>query len=84
MARVADAPKSGGRREFTRAERDRIRELTSRPLPPVHRPGRSGRQIEAELDAIHAAAGRVRRFKLWPLGGGEHDPEAAYAEELDG
>jgi len=36
-----------------------------------------------QLDALHAAAGHRRGFRLWELGGGPHDPEAAYREELD-
>lgn len=69
-------------RDFTPGELARIRELT-RTLPTA-RDGHPARQMQ-ELDRIHAAAGRQRRFKVWELGFAlEHDPEAAYLEEIRG
>ncbi len=68
-----------GVRPFTAAELARIRELTARPLQRQH-----PNPVSVELDALHAAAGRRRGFTLWELGGGPHDAETAYREELDG
>ncbi|WP_072688416.1 hypothetical protein [Rhodococcus marinonascens] len=81
MARITQ-PSTLQVRNFTTAELARIRELTAAPLPPAHRPGMTARQIEDELDAIHAAAGGARTFKIWTCGSAEHDPDAAFAEEI--
>ena len=84
MARRREVPdpQKPERRDFTPAELVRIRERTATPLQTSrtfpHYPA------STELDAIHAAAGRVRGFKLWELGGGVHDPERAYQEEVRG
>ncbi|WP_299166785.1 hypothetical protein [uncultured Arthrobacter sp.] len=69
-------------RDFTRAELERIRELTA--AIPTAADGHPAWQTR-ELDRIHAAAGRRRGFMLWELGfASHHDPEAAYLEEVEG
>ena len=74
--RQPEPPREG--RAFTPAELSRIRQLVAEPLSlgEGHPNPRS-----LALDAIHAAAGRRRTFKLWELGADVHDPELAYREE---
>jgi len=88
MARVAPAPRRvDGPRPFTSAEVARIRYLTSRAMPaehPVFRgvDGLSAAEIRRELEQLHRGAGRRRGRMLWELGGGVHDGEAAFLEEV--
>ncbi|UAK34629.1 hypothetical protein K8O92_12755 [Nocardia asteroides] len=63
-------------RAFTPGELARIRELIE-ASPPCRHPSPVG----AELDRIHAAAGRQRGFKLWELDA-VRDIDAAFAEEI--
>lgn len=72
-------PRAVGR-EFTRAEVQRLAELTAHPL---HRDQGHPNPRLAELEAIHKAAGRIRHVTVWELGGGTHDPERALREELE-
>ncbi|MDI9917866.1 hypothetical protein [Rhodococcus sp. IEGM 1379] len=78
MARKRHTAVESGVRNFTSAELDRIRELTSEPLPRLRL---HPHPVSSELDRIHEAAGRRRSTMIWELGGGEHDPRAAFEEE---
>ena len=64
---------------FTPAQLARIRELIaahdSWPVRAHPHP------VSVELDAIHAATGRTRQFKLWELDP-VTDVDAAFAEEI--
>ncbi|ORM29191.1 hypothetical protein [Williamsia sp. 1135] len=75
----------GDTREFTTAEIDQIAELTAEMWPsgPRH-DGLTSSIADRALDEIFAAAGWLRGFRLWPLGGGAHDPERAFDEEVHG
>jgi len=77
--RQPEPPREG--RAFTTAELSRIRQLVAEPLTPGE--GHPNPRTLA-LDAIHAAAGRRRGFKMWELMAPDHDPELAYLEETTG
>lgn len=77
--RVPDPPQVPAVPGFSPAQLARIRELVAaRDSWPVRA---HPHPVSVELDAIHAAAGRTRGFKLWEL-----DPvtdlERAFAEEI--
>lgn len=81
MARKAKWRESEGPqvRDFTPGELARIRELTA--AIPTAKDGHPAWQVR-ELERLHEAAGRRRRFMLWELGWHEsHDPDAAFREE---
>lgn len=67
-------------REFTTDELGRIRELVQ--SIPTAADGHPSWQT-VELERIHRAAGSMRGFKMWELGGPAHDPVRALEEELE-